>query len=84
VVKETSSSAIKGEEEIAKRFYRKHKSIKKLFPSQLLGSQKSFQEFLERMFSPEKETGEPINNAGKVRHLLFPVCDHFFQARFLL
>ena len=66
VSKEASFSVTEGEEDIAKRFYRQHhKVIKKLLPSQLPGSYKTFQSFLQELFPNSKAlSGSPIEAAG--------------------
>ncbi|KAJ7328574.1 hypothetical protein OS493_024494 [Desmophyllum pertusum] len=64
---EPLSSTIDGLEDAAKRFYLKHyKSIKKLLPSQLPGSHKTFGGFLQEIFPNDVEvTGGPVEAAGK-------------------
>ena len=64
--KEASFSVIEGEEDTAKRFYRRHhKAIKKLLPSQLPGRYKTFQSFLQEVFPNSKAvSGSPIEAAG--------------------
>lgn len=66
VSKEASLSVTEGEEGTAKRFYRQHhKAIKKLLPSQLPGSYKTFQSFLQEVFPNSKAvSGSPIEAAG--------------------
>lgn len=66
VSKEASFSVTEGEEDTAKRFYRQHhKAIKKLLPSQLPGSYKTFHSFLQEVFPNSKAvSGSPIEAAG--------------------
>ena len=61
------SDTTAGVEDTAKTFYRQHyKGIKKLLPSQLPGSYKTFQGFLQEIFPNSKSASSgPIEDAGE-------------------